>query len=1064
MKTEGPIIFPPFQLDAANQRLARGEQIITLRPKAFAVLVYLVCRPDQLVSKEELLEACWPNTAVSDTVLKVCVREIREALDDNPKAPQFIETAHRRGYRFVGRIAHEPTSDFHPSDSTISLLRSSNEDFNQPSVSAVKKQKLRDSGRHVLHTTLPLPAQPAAELVGREPSLERLRASLKQARAGRRQVVFITGEAGIGKTSLVEVFVQEATSDPSIWAARGQCLEQYGSGEAYLPVLEAISRLCQDRGKPKLIELLGRQAPTWLQQLPWLLQDSDVESLQRSVIGATRERMLREMSEFLEALTAATPLMLVLEDLHWGDYSTLDLVSYLARQRNPARLLIIATYRPVDVALSEHPLRDVKLDLQAHRLCDEIALEYLGPEAVDNYLNVRFARHKLPREFASLIHQRTDGNPFFLVNAVDFLQNEGLIAESDSEWSLAVPIGELEMGVPDSVRQMIEKQIDKTDRENQRVLEAAAVAGVEFSASAVAAGLEQPISQIEEHLEQLARQHLFLRATGMSHYPDGTVTERYSFIHALYQEVLYQRVSGGRRSRLHQLIGVRGEQLYGEHAEEVAGELAMHFEQGRDDKRAVKYLRHSAKNHLVRFANREAVAYLGRALALVEGWPENERNEAHMSILEQAGLARRAMGDMGEAAANFEALSEYASQQGRREEEVKALAHLATALSWIDRDRCLDAARRSLDLSRDVQDDLLQAHISGCWGYWHVLFLGWGDDHLESLAMAVGAARAANDDEALGLHLARYSFLECLQSDYGAAVRSAEEGAQLGLQTSDAHTYMLSQYFEAWALLHVGRWGEMRRILDHGLEMAQRNQHTRWTVLFLVELSWLHEQCFDFEVALQMSRQALEQAAAINHPYTEALSLILCAFAHLGLEQHEDAFRCLQRVSDRLDSERILMDWVLRLLLHHALSRYHLSQGDLSKAREEAKRVYQLAMPSAERTYLALAELTIAEIELRDQHQQAAEMALARSLAIVEDGDAPLAEWRARVAAAVLAQLGGRFDDAAKHRRRAQDLLHRLADSLDQSDSLRRSLLESRVMEGLSKNGASESNPLQAGM
>src|SRR5262249_12996711 len=148
----------------------------------------------------------------------------------------------------------------------------------------------------------------------------------------------------------------------------------------------------------------------------------DVESLQRSVIGATRERMLREMSEFLEAITAATPLMLVLEDLHWGDYSTLDLVSYLARQRNPARLLIIATYRPVDVALSEHPLRDVKLDLQAHRLCDEIALEYLEPEAVTNYLNVRFAKHKLPREFASLIHQRTDGNPFFLVNAVDFLQ------------------------------------------------------------------------------------------------------------------------------------------------------------------------------------------------------------------------------------------------------------------------------------------------------------------------------------------------------------------------------------------------------------------------------------------------------------------------------------------------------------------------------------------------------------------------------------------------------------------------------------------------------------------
>src|ERR1044071_631752 len=158
-----------------------------------------------------------------------------------------------------------------------------------------------------------------------------------------------------------------------------------------------------------------------------------------------------------------------------------------------------------------------------------------------------------------------------------------------------------------------------------------------------------------------------------------------------------------------------------------------------------------------------------------------------------------------------------------------------------------------------------------------------------------------------------------------------------------------------------------------------------------------------------MSQQALDQASAINHPYTEALSLILCAFAHLGLEQNEDAFRCLQRVSDRLDSERILMDWVLRLLLHHALSRYRLSQGDFSQAREEAKRVYQLARPSAERTYLALAELTIAEVELLEQRQPAAETALTRSLAIVEDGDAPLAEWRVRLVAAGLAEQCGRL-------------------------------------------------------
>ena len=1039
MGNEEPIIFPPFQLDAANQRLWRGDQSITLRPKAFSLLACLLQQPHQLVTKEALLEACWPETSVTDTVLKVCIREIREALADNPKSPKFIETVHRRGYRFIGLI--EKTA---PPDRDPKSHRFAETALESAETAGAKNQPKRgDSGRLVLHSTLPVLTPQAVGLVGRESALSRLRALLARVRGGERQVVFITGEAGIGKTSLVEVFLQEAISEPQVLVGRGQCLEQYGSGEAYMPVLEAISRLCQDHRQTGLVELLRRQAPTWLQQLPWLLEDVDWENLQRAVIGATPERMLREMAEALESLTVKTPLVFVLEDLHWGDYSTLDLVSYLARRRTPAQLLLIATYRPVDVAVSDHPLKGVKQELQAHRQCEEVPLEYLHLEAVNDYLTVRYAQHDLPSTLATLLHQRTDGNPFFLVNAVDYLQAEGLIAKLNSHWSLTVPLGNLEVGVPESIRQMIEKQIERVDREQQRVLEVAAVAGVEFSTSAVAAGLEQTLIHVEDQCEELARRHMFLRATGISTYPDGTVTARYAFIHALYQEVLYQRVAVGRRARLHQLIGARGEELYGGYSSEVAAELAMHFEQGGDGRRAVKYLRQAAQNHLLRYANREAIAYLGRALDLVKRWPENERAEAHMAILEQAGLARRAMGDMGGAAANFEALAEYAGQLDRKEDEVKALAHLATVLSWVDRERCLVAAERSLALSHDITDELLKRHVRGCWGYWHVLFLGWGDDHMESLAAAVAAARTANDREMLGLHLARYSFLECLRSDYAGAIRTAEEGAQIGLQTSDAHSYLLAQYFEAWALLHEGRWGEMRRILDHGLKMAERNQHTRWAVLFLLELGWLHEQCFDFENALQMCRQAHEQAKKIQHPYTEVLSLILLGLAHIGLEQQDEAFRCLSEAGKRLARERILMDWVLRILLHHALSRYWLAKGKPAEARQDAERVFELASRSGEATYLALAHLLIAEIAIESRDWNAADVALTQSMKVIEEVNAPLAEWRVWAAAAKLHEQKGRIEEAALDRQRGLEVLNRLAESLDETDSLRHSLLGS---------------------
>jgi len=869
-------------------------------------------------------------------------------------------------------------------------------------------------------------------------------------RSGERKVVFITGEAGIGKTSLIEAFIQDTNTDSRVLVARGHCLEQYGSGEAYLPVLEAISRLCEGPSRSRLVDVLRRNAPTWLQQLPWLMEDSDWAAVQRSVIGATRERMLREMADALESLTSDTPLVLVLEDLHWSDYSTLDLVSYVARRRAPAQLMILATYRPVDVAISEHPLKGVKQELQSHRQCDEIPLEYLQPDAVNLYLNARYSHHEFPNALGGLLHQRTDGNPFFLVNAVDFLESEGLIAKASSTWRLTVPLDELEMGVPESIRQMIEKQIERLDQPQQRVLEVAAIAGVEFSTSAVAAGLEQTLIPIEERCEELARRHLFLRASGESTYPDGSMTGRYAFIHALYQEVLYQRVSGARRTRTHLLIGDRGEEVYGEYASEVAAELAMHFEMGRDNRRAVKYLRHAAQNHLLRYANREALNYLDRALNAVTQLSPNERENERMAILEQAALARRAMGDMAGSAENFEQLAKYAAELNQREGEVKALSHLSTVLSWVDRERCLAAASRALELSKNIDNPALQAHVQGCWGYWHVLFLGWGDEHKGAIGAAADSARAIGDREMLGLHLARYSYLQCLGSDYEQAVESAEEAARLALETGDAHSYLLAQFFEAWALLHAGRWGEMRGILDHGLEMAERNHHTRWAVLFLLQLGWLHEQCFDFEVALHMCRQAHEQAVEIQHPYTEVLGLILMGHAHLGLNDLEEAFRCLNETAIRFERERVLMDWILRLPLHYALSRCWLSIGDCEEARLHALTLFELAEQPKERTYMALAKAVIAESAILGGDLGTAADNLEQAKATIQQAKLPLAEWRISTVAAAVCEQEGRAKDAAVLRRSALDVVNKLANSLDEKDRLRHSLLDYPEIKDLS--------------
>ena len=154
---------------------------------------------------------------------------------------------------------------------------------------------------------------------------------------------------------------------------RGQCVEQYGGGEPYMPVFEALGRLSRDLGGERVIELLNRFAPTWLSQMPELLGSEERVRLQGQNQGVTQQRMLREMAQALEALTAEAPLVLLLEDLHWSDFSSLELISAVARRSDPARLLIVGTYRPMEMLADDHPLRTMQRNsscIATARSCD----------------------------------------------------------------------------------------------------------------------------------------------------------------------------------------------------------------------------------------------------------------------------------------------------------------------------------------------------------------------------------------------------------------------------------------------------------------------------------------------------------------------------------------------------------------------------------------------------------------------------------------------------------------------------------------------------------------------
>lgn len=594
------------RIDNANQCVWRGEKRITLPPKAWAVLQRLRESPDQIVSKQVLLDAAWPETHVIDVVLNNTVADLREALGDNPKQPRFIETVHRRGYRWIG-----PSTDGSPPQAARS-------------------------------TEAPSLGDPAAGFfVGRSAVLAELERSLSRAAAGRRQLVFVTGESGIGKTAVVDHLIQSvvARNTPSINVACGRCIDSFSGDDAYRPIVEAIEELV-GRGDDEVRDAFKRHAPIWLLQMPDLLTAEERAELQRTVSPAGAERMQREIERALETATAERTIVLVLEDLHWCDAATVSLLWALATRREPARLLIIATYRPIDAIVQQHPIVRLKHELVSKRQCVELALEGLDVEALGDFLARRFVDHQLPETFAAVLEAQTSGNPLFVLNALDDFAQRGWLVAADGHCQCVVDLEMIDAAIPGTTRDIIAFRLDQLPAASREILEAASVVGMTFATQSVAAASDRSCAEIEAECEGLTRAASFLGSDADLEWPDGSRGRQLYFRHALYRQVLYGRVSPTRRQLLHRRIAERLQTGFGDRVDAVARQMSLHHERAGDAFRAADLLEALAQRAYARFAIEEAEVLLGHAVAVVKGGPQSEiRQQRLLQLTIAHGLA-----------------------------------------------------------------------------------------------------------------------------------------------------------------------------------------------------------------------------------------------------------------------------------------------------------------------------------------------------------------------------------------------------------------------------------------
>ena len=481
--------------------------------------------------------------------------------------------------------------------------------------------------------TVPATATPPPLMVGRDTERAALLSAFESAASGRGLLLCVVGEAGIGKTTLVEGLLAEVAEREPCRIAQGRCSERLAGTGAYLPWLEALDGLRRAAGHgtvrrayandERVDQAMRRIAPTWYAQVATITGDDPGDAaLLSSLTSLSQERMKRELGALLEMLSREAPLILCFEDLHWADISTIDLLAYLGSRLASMRLLIVATYRPADLLLAKNPFLQIKLDLQSRGLSRDLALEFLGSDDVKRYLSLAFPQHQFPDEFPVLVHAKTEGSPLFMSDLVRYLRDRGVITRENGVWVLASGLPALHHDLPESIRGMIQRKIAQLTDDDRRLLVAASVQGNEFDSAILAAALSLDQSAVEERLQLLDGVFSFVSLVGDHEFPNGTVTLRYRFVHILYQGALYATLQPTRRIALSKAVAAALLRCHGDQAAKVAAELANLHEASREPMLAADAYLLAAENASRVFANHEAIALARRGLAVLSAAPD----------------------------------------------------------------------------------------------------------------------------------------------------------------------------------------------------------------------------------------------------------------------------------------------------------------------------------------------------------------------------------------------------------------------------------------------------------
>ncbi len=906
--------FGPYRLDINERLLRRDGQPVPLPPKLFDLLSALVQQAGHLLRKEDLLDVVWGDVAVEEGSLTRAISSLRQLLGPSPDGTDYLQTVAKRGYRFAAPVQE----------------------------SADEAQVARDSSR------IPLPPQlvapPAVEFVGRARELNELETIWQRATSGRPQLLFVAGEPGIGKTRLSLEFARARAEEGA--AILMGCSDEE-SLVPYQPFVESLNwyiRACDESDLRTQVSAagggaeLGAFVPELRRRMP------DLDSSPAMSPEAQRYRLFEAVTAMLSTASRREPLLLIFDDLHWADKTTLLLLRHVMRSAGAARFAIITTYRESELTRS-HPLADMLTTLRGEHNVTRLSLRGLDVATIGGLVAGMVGRDA-PPQLARFVAESTEGNPFFATEMLRHLKESGAIGQLAPE-GRGMEISRL--GLPEGVKEVVGRRLSRLSEACNRVLSVAAAMGREFDIAILqqVAGLSE--DEVIDALEQAARAQL----VGEPQEAHG----RFAFTHALIRETLYGELSSPRRVRLHSRLAEALELLAQERAlPPRLAELAYHFTQsasaGSIDK-AVEYSTRAGEQAADALAHEEAIRLFGMALQSLE----LRTTDAEVERLRVELHARRARA--------FDALGEWTMEVRELETALRHLdpeqavrrcelmLSLARALFLLFDIRPVERwATEAMMLAERLQRPDLRAHALA-WLARADQARGNLDDAISKdrqvLTLAPGVTTATHMLGPLSLYLAGRS---------PEALVIASDGADAARSSRDTTLIMYSLSHFGLNLMGSGRYAEASAIFQEarvfGRKYGAHSMLARTTAM----TAGLHFSVFDYEGAdgLRAEARELARSAAFAPPLISSNIDALLAYARC--HNPGPAEQLLEQTVAGATATGGWHQWLWQLRLAEARAELALARGAIDDAIAAAGEAIDASQARRRPKYEALGLMT----------------------------------------------------------------------------------------------------------